>query len=132
MQTQNTERKSQNFFSLYFHCNLLSIPRFEFIVIGDWSQDSAGITHRHHIRRNIPHHYRSAADHDIRANRHARHNLHSRANPHIITHSDRIGILQPLVSALGIYGTSAITMRGYSKTCMSISLPLFELDRVFN
>lgn len=37
MQTQNTERKSQNFFSLYFHCNLLSIPRFELIVIGDWS-----------------------------------------------------------------------------------------------
>ena len=29
--------------------NLLSIPRFEFVLIGDWAHDTAGVAHRNHI-----------------------------------------------------------------------------------
>ena len=85
---------------------LLPIPRFEPILVGDWAQDATRVTHRHHIRRDILDHHRATTNHDIRANRYARHNLHSRTNPHIIAHGDGIGILQSLIAALGVDGVS--------------------------
>ena len=91
-------------FSLFCYFGLLLVPRFELVLVCDGAHNTARVAHRNYIRRNIFDHHRAATNHYIRANRNARHNLHPSTNPHIIANGDRVGVLQPPVSALGIDG----------------------------
>ena len=67
----------------------------------------AGIADSHRVIGDVLHHDAAAADDHIAADGHARHHLHACADPDIVPHRDRVGILKPGVAALEVDGVTS-------------------------
>ena len=83
---------------------VLSAPTGLFVLIGDGTDDMAGIADSHRVVRNIFNNNTAAANHNIASDRNPRHDMNARSDPNIAAHRDGIRIFQSLVAPLGING----------------------------
>lgn len=90
---------------------VLSAPAGLFVLIGDGTDDMAGIADSHRVIGDVLHHDAAAADNHIAADGHARHHLHACADPDIVPHCDKVGILKPGVAALEVDGVTSSLRR---------------------